>query len=333
MKFTIGDEIILKRTEEEGRVVAFISDKMVEVEVNNTIFPVHIDDIDHPYFKWFTEKKKVIKKINTDQVQLPVEKSKERKPRLSKGVYLSFMPVFKANETEDIVDYLKVHLLNELPEPIQFVYDVKLLSQSIFKHEGKLQGFGNLYLHNIDYGDMNDQPRFYWRFSQVDDKELADAEDVLRIPPKKLFAQIHELLQKNEPAFSYLLIDGFKPKQKEEKQERFIPLEKPPVSHFSKLLTDFPKYELDLHIEKLVSSIQGMSNADKLLVQLETFRKYLDLAISSRQERMIVIHGKGKGVLREEVHKILKQTPQVKRYANEWHGQYGFGATIIDFRV
>ena len=47
---------------------------------------------------------------------------------------------------------------------------------------------------------------------------------------------------------------------------------------------------------------------------------------------MIVIHGLGKGKLRDEVHTILKQTPEVSRYKNEWSGRYGFGATEIRFR-
>lgn len=332
MKFSIGDKVILKRTGEEGHIVSYINDKMVEVEINHTTFPVYLDDVDHPYLKWFTEKKKP-QKVKANIEQIPVEKTKQRTQRLAKGVYLSFMPEFKPNEMEDIVDYLKVFLLNELPDAIQFTYDVKLLHQSEFRHEGKLHPFGHLYLHNVPFEDMNDQPRFQWQVSDADNKELAEQEGIVRIRPAKLFDQVNEMLQKNEPSFSYLLFEDFKPKAKKEKQEpKQVVLEKPQVSHFSKLLTDMPKYELDLHIEKLVSSIQGLSNADMLLIQLETLQKYLNLAIEHRQEQMIIIHGRGKGVLKDEVHKMLKQTPEVKKFVNEWQGQYGFGATVVHFK-
>jgi hypothetical protein len=334
VKFSIGDKVILKRTGEEGVVVSYINDKMVEVEINHTTFPVYLDEVDHPYLKWFTEKKKP-KKIKGDIEQIPVEKIKARTQRLAKGIYLSFIPVFKPNETEDIVDFLKVHLLNELPEDIQFSYDVKLLHQSEFKHEGKLHAFGNLYLHNVPFEDMNDQPRFHWQLSHTSNKELQPEEGILRIKPVKLFGQINEMLQKNEPSFSYLLIDDFRQKMKQESslpQTKKVVLEKPPGSPFAKLLTDIPKYELDLHIEKLVGNIQGLSNADMLAIQLETLQKYLGLAIAHKQERMVVIHGLGKGVLKDEVHKILKQTPEVKRYVNEWQAQYGFGATVVQFK-
>ena len=58
MKFSIGDKIVLKRTDEEGIVVGFIGKDMLEVEVNGTHFPVYMDEVDHPYLKWFTEKSK-----------------------------------------------------------------------------------------------------------------------------------------------------------------------------------------------------------------------------------------------------------------------------------
>src|SRR5690349_23683451 len=48
--------------------------------------------------KWFTEKKKP-QKIKGDIEQVPVERIKERPQRLARGIYLSFIPVFKPNET------------------------------------------------------------------------------------------------------------------------------------------------------------------------------------------------------------------------------------------
>ena len=47
---------------------------------------------------------------------------------------------------------------------------------------------------------------------------------------------------------------------------------------------------------------------------------------------MIVIHGVGKGKLKDEVHKVLRQVPEIKSFTNEWMGGYGFGATEIHFK-
>lgn len=87
MKFSVGDRIVLNRTGEEGHVTALINKQMIEVEVGGTVFPVHLEDIDHPYLKWFTDKSAKKKKALPEQ--LPVEKIAERKRRLAKGVYLS----------------------------------------------------------------------------------------------------------------------------------------------------------------------------------------------------------------------------------------------------
>src|SRR3954463_12461586 len=110
MKFSIGDKIILKHTNDEGIVTGYINAQMVEVEVHGTAFPVYVDEIDHPYLKWFTEKKQP--KPKSPPEQLPVEKEKFRKPRLEKGIYLSFLPVFKTEAMEDVVDHIRVYLLN-----------------------------------------------------------------------------------------------------------------------------------------------------------------------------------------------------------------------------
>ncbi|WP_276131691.1 hypothetical protein [Polluticoccus soli] len=210
MKFSIGDKVVLKRTGEEGRVVAYINKQMVEVEVNGTSFPVYLDEVDHPYLKWFTEKKpKTTTKDNKFPEQLPVEKAKQRPVRLAKGVYLSFIPTFKPNEMEDIVDQLKIHLLNELPQTVHFNYEVKLLQKTLFKLEGKLHGFGNVYLHTIDFGDMNDQPRFHWQLDDLEHPEMKSEEGIVRIRPDKLFRQVSDMLENNEPSFSYQLIPEF----------------------------------------------------------------------------------------------------------------------------
>jgi dsDNA-specific endonuclease/ATPase MutS2 len=331
MKFSIGDKVILKRTGEEGHVTAFINEQMLEIEVNGTAFPVYIEEVDHPYLTWFTDKSKK-KKTPSVPEQLPVEKEQFRKQRLAKGIYLSFLPVYKVEEMEDIVDHLKVYLLNELPQPIRFVYDVRFSQESEFKHEGALHAFGHLYLHNVAYGDMNSQPRFHWQLTDTTNKDLETEEGILRIRPAKLFEHITELQQKNEPTFSYLLIEDFVPKKKPEKKEKFIPVIKPKmITSASSPHLEAARFEIDLHIEQLTDA-EDLSNAEIIKMQLDTLQHYLQLAIVHKQERMVVIHGLGEGKLKQEVHKVLKKTREVFIFTNEWHGRYGFGATEIYFR-
>jgi len=333
MKFSIGDKVVLKRTGEEGTVAGFIGSDMLEVEVNGTHFPVYSDDVDHPYLKWFTEKNQQKKKAAPPE-QLPVEKEKQRPQRLPKGIYLSFMPVFKADEADDIVELLKVYLINETAVTIRYHYDVKFFHQSDFKLEGTLHPFGHLYLHAVAYADMNDQPRFHWQLSDAGDISYKTEEGILRIKPSKLFDHINNLLRKNEPTFSYLLVEDFVPKPKQQ-QQSFQPTPvRTEVPRPSKITSfaDLPRYELDLHIEHLTDSFQGLSNAEIMNIQLHALQRYLHLAIMHRQERMVIIHGLGSGALRDAVHKVLRETPDVRSFKNEYMGKYGFGATEVLFR-
>jgi hypothetical protein len=333
MKFSIGDRIILKQTGEEGHVTAYINQDMFEVEVNGVSFPVYKDDIDHPYLKWFTENKKK-KTVQSIPDVLPLEKQQFRKPKLAKGVYLSFMPEYKPDVFEDEVSFIKIYLLNELPSAVYFQYQVvDRNQQTVFKHEGKLHGFGHLYLHALPFEEMSEQPRFRWELTDADDAANAVATDTLKIRPQKLFEHINTLLQSNEPTFSYLLVDTFLPKPKEEKPDKFVPPVKQNVAKPAKdWRASLPRFEIDLHIENLMPDTKGMSNADMLQIQLKALNSHLQAVISNRQERTIIIHGLGKGVLRDEVHKVLRQIPEVSKFSNEWQGQYGFGATEVWFR-
>lgn len=333
MKFSIGDKIVLKRTNEEGTVVAYLSGDMLEVEVEGVHFPVYADEVDHPYLKWFTEKKRTQKKASLPE-QLPVEKQPTTK-RLSKGVYLSFMPVFKTQEMEDIVAQLKVFLINETASAIRFSYNARFALQSDFSLKGTLHAFGHVYLHTIDYERMNDQPKFHWELAAANDSTLKTEEGILRLKPSKLFKHITDLLLKNEPAFSCLLVEDFVVKPVV-KGENFVPPSKPVrTSKPSKIhsLSELPRYEVDLHIEQLEPDYKGLSNADIMNIQLHMLQRYLHLAIIHRMEKMMVIHGIGTGALREAVHKILAQTPEVKNFKNEYIGKYGFGATEVVFYV
>jgi len=44
-------------SDEEGKVVEIINEKMVMIEVRGVKFPAYMDQIDFPYFKMFSQKK------------------------------------------------------------------------------------------------------------------------------------------------------------------------------------------------------------------------------------------------------------------------------------
>lgn len=88
-----------------------------------------------------------------------------------------------------------------------------------------------------------------------------------------------------------------------------------------------PPLEIDLHIHQLIDSEKGMSNFDMLNLQLKTVKKHLELAIKNKVQRIVFIHGIGEGVLRTELHYLLKKYP-VEFYEASYKN-YGQGATEV----
>jgi len=88
-----------------------------------------------------------------------------------------------------------------------------------------------------------------------------------------------------------------------------------------------PPLEIDLHIHQLIDSEKGMSNFDMLNLQLKTVKKHLELAIKNKAQRIVFIHGVGEGVLRTELHHLLKKYP-VEFYEASYKN-YGQGATEV----
>ena len=89
-----------------------------------------------------------------------------------------------------------------------------------------------------------------------------------------------------------------------------------------------PAQSIDLHIHKVVDSTKGMTNFDMLNAQLDTAKWQLERAIKTRQPKIVFIHGVGEGVLKMELHTLLRRYEQITFYDADFK-TYGFGATEV----
>ena len=85
--------------------------------------------------------------------------------------------------------------------------------------------------------------------------------------------------------------------------------------------------EVDLHIHELIDSEKGMSNFEKLSLQLETARKTLESSLAKKHQKIIFIHGRGAGVLKKELINLLSKYPVI--YHDASYSEYGQGATEV----
>lgn len=90
--------------------------------------------------------------------------------------------------------------------------------------------------------------------------------------------------------------------------------------------------EVDLHIEKLIPDATGMSAADMLRFQLDTFEKHLDLAIANGKSDITFIHGLGNGILKQELHKRLGKNKHVAFFSDARKEKFGYGATLVSLK-
>ena len=63
---------------------------------------------------------------------------------------------------------------------------------------------------------------------------------------------------------------------------------------------------VDLHIELLTSNYHYMSNIEIVQLQLNVCEKKINKALNSKVAKLEIIHGIGEGILREEVHNLLR---------------------------
>ena len=336
MKFQIGDRVLILHSNEEGDVVEIINNKMVMVDVRGVKFPAYIDQLDFPYFKRFSEKKLFPKNKQKKYVD-DVKKEKRQQPKISDGVWITFLPVTDIDEFgDDVVEELKIHLINRTETLYKFTYRLNYFGRADFELKNEILPFQDFYLHDIAFENLNDSPTFEFEFSlQQPQKTKADYyEASLRLKPKQLFAKIEELRLKGEAHFSYRLFETYPDKIVDDKVEAghlAAKRSKPFNAERASQHLEPPRSVIDLHIEKIVDDWENLTNHEIVSLQLKTFEKYYDLAVAHMQPSLIVIHGVGTGRLREEIHEQLKHRSEVKTFVNQYHPAFGYGATEIFF--
>jgi Smr domain len=88
-------------------------------------------------------------------------------------------------------------------------------------------------------------------------------------------------------------------------------------------------WELDLHIEEITDSHSGWSNTEILRAQMSELKTFYKKAKGRRIRKIVIIHGVGMGVLKEEVRSFFRNIDGLDVYDADFR-EYGKGATAVE---
>ncbi len=337
MKYEVGDKIIVRMTNEEGKVIEILNEQMVMIDIKGIKFPAYIDQIDFPYFTMFSKPK--VTELKKEKIFIDDIKREKPKPtkKESTGVWINLIPILSTDEFgDDIIEFFKIYLINETADLLEFKYDLILAGQSSFDIKNELLPFHDFYVHDVAIEDFSDSPKFNVVLALKNkDKNKADyIETNYKVKGKQIFQQLQVMKEKGEANIRHLLLQKYPEKEVIEK------FDVTKLSNNGMKVIDAKKFKnnlppartvVDIHIEKLVHDAAHLTNSEIMDIQLKEFEKWYDIAVMQNAPFFIIVHGVGDGVLRNEIHEFLKYRKEVGSFVNQYHPSFGYGATEIKF--
>lgn len=347
MLYVVGSRVRLTKTGDTGVVIERLLNGMVKIRLDDSDLeiPVFEDDLVRDDAATSSKvKAKVIQKADEGKVDLPKENTAQTQYNILNptGLLLAFIP----NLTHDgqVVSY-DLHLINDTSYEAVASFGIYFNEDRPVKWDGKVPGPSEIKIGNMSFDALNQAPEVELTQKWITTEGDTESKTLnLRIKPKSFFKHVRMAPLLNVNAHLFKLVDkpDFDKKAKTEDLSEYTRQHARQGWSYdeelhqwleiadSKKLAGFQNY-IDLHIEKLRPDAAKMSNSEILRIQLNAFEKYMEEAISLGVEQVFIIHGVGKGKLRDEIATRLFQMPEVKSFKNEYHPKYGWGATEVLF--
>lgn len=109
----------------------------------------------------------------------------------------------------------------------------------------------------------------------------------------------------------------------------------PNAKKTSQELKSLSSTEIDLHIEVLMPEAVNWGVGDILQKQMIACRAFVEKAVANKFKRVILIHGKGEGVLKSDIYRYLNRVQDHLHVGVSYHDadyrSFGTGATQVNF--
>ncbi|MEY4202970.1 MAG: hypothetical protein RL013_673 [Bacteroidota bacterium] len=344
--FPPGTRVRLRFTGETGVVISRLSDDMVEIRLDNDpdfIIPAFEEDI--------------VADTVLSSVAPAWASAREKKPEpparrivksqyhilKPKGLQLAFEPMPGRDET---VSRYKVWLINDTPFDFLLEFDLFTTSRDVIILDEKIAASSAYELGDFLSDDLNDAPEVFISVRRITTEGTdTPLETGLRIKAKQFFNSFQTASIINVMAYHFVLMGSFEAKPATSDQD----LKSYTLQNRSKTRSagntnarphkafdpeDFAHFEpeIDLHIQALMNGYARLDKGEILRIQMQHFHRFIDRAVRVGANRVFVIHGVGEGKLKEAIADSLRGNPHVKKFKNEYHHKYGYGATEVIIR-
>ncbi len=254
---------------------------------------------------------------------------------------LAFVPI----DIKEVTNTrFETYMVNDSNYYLHFVYMVAEGNAWTLKAEGEVEPNTKLFIEEFGRDALGGMGRIAVQMTAYKkDKPflLKPAVDVqMRIDPVKFYklhvfeendffeqpALIFHIVQNDEVARP-LVVDSHRLKEQMYKDETVV-TDKTKQKHRK----DDGTLVVDLHADEVLETKAGMNAADILHYQLDVFKKTMEEHKKSRGQKIVFIHGKGDGVLRQALLQELKYRYKNCTWQDASFREYGYGATQVTIK-
>lgn len=350
-KIKIGDKVRFLNSTGGGTVTGFKGKDMVMVEDENGFdFPVLNAELvvvgESP--KAYKQSAPGIQQV--EEVAQPTQPQKEEELVIEEteegeqlNIFLAFLPVDHKQISQSNYE---AYFINESNYYLYYTYMNRSNASWFTRSNGIIEPNVKIFLEEFGKESLNDLEKLCVQciaFKKDKPFQLKNAISVeLRLDTVKFYKR-HSFIENDffeEDALIIPVVRRDLPEREllvsvtelQEKMQEKIQQDRHKPSPAVKKKPTKELVEIDLHSHAILDTTAGMNNTDILNYQLDIFHQTLQEYAGKKGQKIVFIHGKGDGVLRNAIEKELKTKYKSYPFQDASFREYGFGATMVTIK-
>ncbi len=257
------------------------------------------------------------------------------------SAYLAFVPI----NIKDVTNTrFETYMVNDSNYYLHYTYLVAEGNAWTLKAEGEIEPNTKLFIEEFGREALERDGAYRHPDDSLQEGQAIPSEAGNRcsVPSRSVkFYKLH-LFEENDffetPAYLFtivendeiarpLVIDSKRLKEQMYKDEKVVA-----NTSKKKSKKDDGTLVIDLHADEVLETTAGMNSADILHYQMDIFKKTMEEYKKKKGQKIIFIHGKGEGVLRQTLIHELNYRYKSCTYQDASFQEYGYGATQVTIK-